>query len=893
MSRLSRFTNVLRRARVDREVDEEHRFHLEARIEQLVQQGMRRGDAEREASRRFGNRVLLREQSRDVKLLPALAGIGQDLGVAVRLLRREPIYTATVVLTLALCLGANAAIFSVVRSVLLRPLPYPDADRLVVAYDSFPGAGIARGGISVPSYYERAELPATFHSVALYRRREVDVGGSGSVERLAVQQVTPSFFRVLGVAPSRGRVLIEEEGQIGKTSVAVLSHAYWMRQFNGSAEAIGQSIQLNGVPHTVVGVMPPTFTFLDPSVRLWIPAAFTAQERGEEGRHSQNYDCIARLAGEVTVAAAQSKLDALNAAYLDRAGASRQALLNAGHRSVVVPLETDIVRNVQSALRLLWGAALFVLLIGAVNIANLALVRTGRRFKELATRHAIGASRARVVRQLMTETLLQTVIGGSLGLGCAWWSLAALSWLGVEDIPRGHEIGMDGVVIGVTLAPAALLGIAIAAVPALQLAGLDLSILLRGESRTTTVGRGARLARRTLVTAQVAIAFVLLVGAGLLLASFNRVLQVDPGFQPAHVLSGRINAPPSRYPDADALNAFSDRLVGGLRLLPGVEAAGGSSHLPFTGNALSSPIFAEGHQLAPGESVISPARLQVTVGYFEAMNVPLRRGRFFTASDTADAPRVVIVDEVLARKYWRDSDPIGRRMYLPQRPEDLVKPGPDVTWLQVVGVVGTVRLQGLIQGEDDRIGAYYFPYAQSPSRSVGLAIRATGDPAVLTAALRQTLVNLDPQLALYDVRSMSERVERSLDRRRTPMLLSMAFAGIALLLAAIGIYGVLAYQVSQRTREIGIRMALGSDPSGVIRLILSEGMVLIGTGLIAGLVGSVALRGVIASELYAVNPLDPIVVSVVAILLGVTAVAACIGPTLRAVRVSPTAALAK
>jgi predicted permease len=893
MSWLSRFTNVLRGARVDRELEEEHRFHLEARIEQLVHQGMSRADAEREASRRFGHRVLWREQSRDIKLFPGLADLSQDIRIGLRLLRCEPIYSAAVVLTLALCLAANAAIFTVVRSVLLRPLPYPDAERLVFAYDSFPGAGIERAGTSVPNYFDRAALPQTFLSVALYRARDMDVGDAGSVERLAVQQVTPSFFTVLGVPPLLGRVFIEDEGHLGKTSVVVLSHAYWMRQFNGSSAAIGQSIPLNGVPYTVVGVMPRAFTFLDPSVRLWIPAAFRAEERGEEGRHSQNHHFIARLADGVTVARVQSQVDALNAAYLERAGAMRQTLLNTGYRSIVVPLEADIVRNVRAALRLLWAAALLVLLIAGVNIANLALARTGRRLKELATRHAIGASRARLLRQLLTETLLQTLAGGALGLGAAWWSLAALSWLGVEDLPRAHEIRLDGVVIAVTLGQAALLGVAMAAAPALRLAGFEVGVLLKEDGRATTVGRGARCARWTLATVQVALAFVLLVGAGLLLISFNRVLQIDPGFRQAHVLSGRINMPTSRYADAAALRAFADRVLGRIRVLPGVEAAGGSSDLPLTGSTVRNPIFAEGHQRAPGESVVSPHRLQVTVGYLEAMNVALQRGRFFTDADTADAPRVVIVDEALARRFWPMGDPIGRRMYLPQRPEDILKPGPDVTRVQVVGVVGAVRLQGLIQGEDDRVGAYYFPYAQSPSRSIGLAIRATGDLAALTATLRRTLADIDPQLALYDVRSMTERVERSLDRRRTPMLISVAFAGIGLLLAAIGIYGVLAYQVSLRTREIGIRMALGSDARGVIRLILTEAVVLIGAGLIAGLAGSAALRGVIASELYAVSPLDPIIVSSVAIVVGLTAVVACIGPTRHAMRVSPAIALSK
>ena len=817
----------------------------------------------------------------------------QDLVFALRLLRRDRAYAAAVVLTLALCLGANGAIFTVVRSVLLRPLPYPGADRLVFTYDSFPGAGVERAGTSIPNHLDRAELPSVFDSAALYRSRGLDAGEAGAAERLIAQEVTPSFFQVLRAHPVQGRVFTETEAEEGKATVAVISHAYWHRQFGGSDNVVGRDLRLNGVRYTIVGVMPPDFVFLDPAVRLWIPATFSATDRAEESRYSQNYQGMARLAPGVTAAQAQSQLDALNARYLERAGPLKSALVNAGYRTAVIPLEADLVRNVRAALRLLWGGALFVLLIAAVNITNLALVRTGGRLKELATRHALGAARGRVARQLLTETVLLTAIGGAIGLALATWSLGGLSWIGLDELPRGHEIRMDGLVVAVTLCLALLLGVAIGAVPALQLAGINLNLALRDDSRTATSGRGARLTRRTLVVAQVALAFVLLVGAGLLLASFDRLLAVDPGFRSAHVLTGRVNPPTSRYGDDDALRAFADRALQRVRVLPGVEAAGITSNLPFTGDDSSSVIIAEGYQMAPGESVVSPNQLRATPGYFEAMHIPLKRGRFFTDGDAAGAPRVVIVDEALARKFWPNADPIGRRMYLPQRPEDVIKPGPGAIWLQVVGVVGSVKLEGLIEGEGARVGAYYFPYAQDPTRGLGLAIRTSGDPVAVTSAVRQNLAALDPQLAFFDVLAMPERVERTLDRRRTPMLLSVAFGAIALLLASVGIYGVLAYQVSQRTREIGIRMALGSDPMGVLRLVLREGAGLVGVGLIAGLAGAVALRDVISAELYAVEALDPIVIVAVTAMLALTSLIACFAPARRAARVNPVVALSQ
>jgi predicted permease len=815
----------------------------------------------------------------------------QDLVFALRLLRRDRAYTAAVALTLALCLGANGAIFTVVRSVLLRPLPYPAADRLVFTYDSFPGAGVERAGTSIPNHIDRTALPSVFDAVALFRPRGLDAGETGAVERLTAQEVTPSFFQVLRATPLRGRLFTEAEAQEGKANVALISHAYWVRQFGRDEAVVGRDLRLNGERYTVVGVMPAEFVFLDPDVRLWIPATFSARERSEDSRYSQDYESIARLAAGVSVAQAQSQLDALNARYIERAGALKDALVNAGYRTAVVPLEADLVRNVRGALRLLWAGALFVLLIAAVNITNLALVRTGGRLKELATRHAIGAGRGRVARQLLTETVLLTAVGGALGLGLAAWGLGGLSWIGLDELPRGHEIRMDGTVVAVTLGLALVLGVAIGAVPAMQLAGMNLNLVLREDGRTSTAGRGTRLTRRGLVVAQVALAFVLLVGAGLLLASFERLLAVDPGFRSEHVLTGRINPPSSRYGNDAALRTFVDRAMQRLRALPGVEAAGGSSNLPFTGDNSSSVILAEGYQMAPGESVISPNQLRATPEFFETMRIPLQRGRFFTDADTAESARVVIVDEALARKFWPNADPVGRRMYLPQKPEDVVKPGPGVIWLQVVGVVGSVKLQGLIEGEGARVGAYYFPYAQDPTRGLGLAIRTSGDPVALTSAVREILSSIDPQLALFDVAAMSERVERSLDRRRTPMLLALGFGGIALLLASVGIYGVLAYQVSQRRREIGIRMALGSDAIGVMRLILREGAGLVALGLLGGLVGAIALRGVIASQLYAIGALDPLVITAVTATLALTSMIACFGPARRASRVSPVVAL--
>jgi putative ABC transport system permease protein len=571
----------------------------------------------------------------------------------------------------------------------------------------------------------------------------------------------------------------------------------------------------------------------------------------------------------------------------------KTALINAGYSTKVVALDADLVRNVQAALRLLWGGVLFVVLIAAVNIANLSLVRASGRLKELATRNALGAARGRVARQLVTEALLLTVIGGTFGVLVGFWSLDALATLGLSDLPRAHEIRMDGTVLAFTLGLAVVLGIVIGIAPAVQLARVNLSNVLREDSRTGTAGRGARHVRRALVVSQVAIAFVLLLGAGLLLASFQRLLRVDPGFVAQHVMTARVNLLASRYADDAALRGYPNRALERLRALPGVDAVGATSFLPFSWDGSSSVVIAEGYTPAPGESVVSPNQLYVTPRYLEALRVQIKRGRFFTDADGGETTRAIIVDERLAQKFWPGADPIGRRMYLPQRVEDVVSPGPDVKYMQVVGVVGTVKLKGLIEGENARAGAYYMPYAQSPSREVSFAVRGRGDLSAITSAVQRAVVELDPDTTTYDVFTMSERVSRSLDQRRAPMVLSLVFGAVALLLASVGLYGVLAYQVNQRTREIGIRMALGSDTAGILRMVMTEGALLVAIGLGGGLLGAFVLRGVIASQLFGVGALDPIVLLAAFGVLGVTSLVACVGPARRAARVNPVVALSQ
>lgn len=816
--------------------------------------------------------------------------LGQDLRFALRLLLKDRAFTFTALLTLAICIGANATIFSVVNSVLLRPLSVPEPGRLVLLYNSYPRAGVERASNGVPDYYDRLRELEAFEEQALYNTRGLTIGIEGDPQRMLGMAATPSLLRILGARPVQGRIFADEEGEPGNDRKTVLTHALWLQLYGGSADAIGRELRVNGEAYTIVGVLPAGFEFLNPEVRLWIPAAFSAEEKSDDARHSNNWSMVGRLRAGATAAQAQQQLDALNARNMERFPHFKEILTNAGFHSVAVPLQEDLVRNIRSTLYLLWGGVLFVLLIGVVNITNLALVRSSGRAKELATRQALGAALGRLTRQLLTETVLLTVAGGVLGLAVGYWGVTALSALGLDRLPRGSEVRLDGVAVAFTLGLALAVGIVVAMVPVFSMRQVNLSQAFREESRGGTSGRVTRLVRRSLVTLQIGFAFMLLIGAGLLLASFQRVLAIDPGFKPGNVLTARVAPPPSRYADSQALRTFASRFLDRVRSVPGVQHAGITSSIPFGGDYSDSVILAEGYQMAIGESLISPFNTSVSPGYFETMGMALRRGRFFSESDTERAAGVVVVDERLARRFWGENSPLGRRMYSPGSAQDLTKPGPDSRWYTVIGVVSEIRISGLVE-TDDRVGACYFPLAQQPRRGMTLTVRGASGSAALVPAIRRELAALDPELPLYGVLTMEERMDETLVNRRTPMVLATVFAAVALFLAALGIYGVLAYQVTQRAKEIGIRMALGSDAWRVFRLILSEGLVLLGVGLGSGVVGALAIRSAMQSQLYGVGALDPVVLASVAGLLGLVSLTACAVPARRATRIDPLIAL--
>jgi predicted permease len=808
------------------------------------------------------------------------------------MLWKDKAFTVTAAVTLALCIGANTALFSVVHNVLLRPLAVPDSDRIMLTSNSYPKAGAdSLGNSGVPDYFDRLRDVSALEEQALLRTRSQTIDQNGSPTRVRMMQVTPSFFRLVRVSPMLGRIFTNDEGEIGQEKKAILSYALWQAGFGGDGQVIGRDVRMDGQPYTIVGVMPRDFSFIERDTMIWVPAAFTPEERSDDSRHSNNWMNVGRLRPGATHQQAQSQVDALNAANLKRFPQYAQLLVNAGFNSPVFRLQDFLVRDVKPTLFLMWGGALFVLLIGAVNVANLVLVRSRARVKELATRLALGAGRRRVARQLVTESVLLTLISAVGGLAIGYLALQFLGTLNIQDLPRGDEIRLDGVVVAYTIAVAAVMGIALGLIPVANVVPTNLTLVLREEGRTGTSGRGARTLRRVLVVTQVAFAFVLLIGAGLLLASFRRVLAVDPGYRPEGVLTASIRLPNSRYTDDTALASFGEEALRRVRALPGVTGAATTDWVPLSGDNNDSVILAEGYQMKPGESVITPAMVRVSDGYFESMGATLVRGRFFDRRDGAAALKVIIVDEKLARRFWPDQDPIGRRMYFPTDLDHIVAVTEKTVFYTVVGVIREMKLHDLAEGSKT-VGAYYFPQPQSPSRYLAFTLKTNGDPAALTAALRNTVSQLDPELPVFDVHTMEQRVAQSLTRRRSPVMLSLSFGIVALFLSAIGIYGVLAYLVTQRTKEIGIRIALGSSAGSIFELVLREGLLLIGAGFAGGALGALALRRSLESQLFGVSAFDPAVIGAVTLLLALTAALACVVPARRATRIDPVVALA-
>ncbi|HEX7051127.1 MAG TPA: ABC transporter permease [Longimicrobiales bacterium] len=816
----------------------------------------------------------------------------RDVRFGLKLLLRDRTFSLTVLLTLGVCIGANVAIYSVVETVVLSPLPFEQPDRLVTIYNSYPGAGAERGDNSAPDFFFRRERVAGLEEVALFQGSASTVGEAGRVERVRSLRVTPSFFPMLGVRAARGRTFLEEEMDPGREPTVILTHGYWQERFAGSPDVVGRSLRIDGVPTTIIGVLPEDFRMPQhPDIGFVLPLTFTPEQRTLHDWHSNSYAMLGRLAAGATIEQVEAQIAALNASLIEEVPLPNvaQLLADVGFHTVVVDARDDLVRDVEPVLFLLWGGVGFVLLIGCVNIANLMLARSQARMRELATRMALGAQRARLARQILTEAVVMGLLGGGVGIGLAAVGLRLLTVVGVDELPRGAEIGLNLAVLLYTVALALAAAVLFGAIPIVHLFRSDLNRVFREEGRGATASRAAVLLRGGLVAGQVALAFLLLVGAGLLLRSFRAALEVDPGFEPEGVLTAYIALPDARYPDGDARRAFADELLRRVRALPGVTAAGITDQLPFGSTHNNSAIRPADYEPPPGESILAPKSTTAGPGYFEAMGIDLVEGRTFDERDGPGDTRAIIIDEWLARRYWPDRSPLGQRMTqaVPGEAAD------DEDLYTIIGVVETIKHEDLTAAASDHVGAYYFSYRQRSVGSMALVVRTEAEPASLTGSIRAVLDRLDPELALFDVQALESRLAESLASRRTPMVLLLVFAGVALFLAITGIYGVLAYSVAQRTREIGIRMALGIPPTGAIQLVLRQGMTLTGAGLAAGAVAAFFLVRLIQSLLFGVRPMDPVVLVATAALLAVAAAAACMIPARRASRVDPVIALSQ
>ena len=806
-----------------------------------------------------------------------------EIRYGLRQLRNHPGFTMVALITLALCLGANLTIFAAVDSILLRPLPFPQSDRLVLLYNSYPNAGKPRDLASLTSYYERrGQIPAFEQVTALSTGTSV-VGETGSTEREDIERVTPEFFSLLGVPLAMGRAFHESEMTYQTDQEVILTDWYWREHFNADPNVLGKSVRSDGISRKIVGVLPPSFRFLSSRAGIYLPLSSEVGDRNTGARHSNNVVEIARLKPGITVTEAQAQIDAHNNAHAAEFSLAKEVTA-AGFHTVVTPLHADHVASIRPILLLLQAGSLLLLLIGGVNLVNLLLIRASDRVKELAVRQSMGASRWDVVRQVLTETVLLTMFGGLCGIVVGVGGVRLLTSLGADQLPLGANIVFDGRVAAIAFFGAVILGVLLALPIAWFNLSKHLAAALQSESRTGTVTRSAQRVRHVFTVAQITLAFVLLSGAGLLTLSLKRVMGISPGFRADHVITGQFNLPWNSYHDFPSLSRFIDPLVETASHQPGVVAFGGISSVPLTGEAGGNVITVIGREPQPGESVMAHSVYAVFGNYFSAMGIPLREGRFLQIADAKNNAAVCVVDEAFARHYWPHGGAIGQQLFL-----DAGIPSKDEPIFTIVGVVGAVKQLDLT--ENDTNGATYFPYVRRFNRSFFLAARTSLPPDSLALTLRKIVRDTNPEIPLNDIRSMETRMDESLTARRSPVVLTALFAGTALLLAAIGIYGVLSYSVAQRRREIGVRMALGALPKQVLAQFLNLGTRLLLLGSALGMVGAWGAGRAMQSVLYGVSGIQLGVLAATFAATVLVVLLACLLPARRAAKVDPMVAL--
>jgi predicted permease len=797
---------------------------------------------------------------------------------ALRSLRKNPGFTAVALLTLALCLGANLAIYAVVDAVLVRALPFPTPDRLVTLFNAYPGSGFGRSLTSLPNYFDRRGALPAIESLSLYQDANFIVGDTGAPQRVPSARITPEFFSTLGVPLAQGRAFTDAELTHQTAQVAILTDEFWRQHFNADPAVLGRTFLNDGLAVTVVGVLPPGFNYLAGRAQFFRPAAHAPEDRGMRYRHNNSWQMIARLAPGATLAQAQAQIDALNSRLLADDPSSAPFVRDAGFHTTVVPLHADHVRSVRLTLLLLQAGGAFLLIIGAVNLTNLLLIRASGRTKDLAVRQALGARRRHVATEVLCETLLLSAGGGILGCVLGSLGIDLLRLLGADRLPLGTQIAFDARVAGIGLAIACLLGIVLALPIIWFNLRARLASTLQTEGRGGTASRTVQGVRHSFIVAQIALAFVLLSSAGLLGLSLQRLLASAPGFSADHLLTGRVTLPWKAYQETGDRLAFVDRALSALRGLPGVTHAAVATGLPFTHQSSVSVVNVEGQPAAPGKPLPPHVLSWVSADYWPALRIPLLRGRFFEDADPQRGRRVCVVDQAFAEHYWPGADPIGRRISYSQDINIT-----DENAITIVGVVGEVK-QGDLAEPSGR-GMVYFPPQGAFTFSV--VIRTLLPSETLATAVRETFLAVDPGVPIDDLRPLQSRIDDSLVLRRSPAILAALFASVALLLAALGTYGVLAHAVSQHRREIGIRMALGARPRQIHVQFLRLGGRLLSAGLLLGLGGAWAAGRALSGLLYDTGPAPLGLLSLATALMAGVVFCAVFLPARQAAKVDP------
>jgi putative ABC transport system permease protein len=862
-----------RRARWDEEREREIQAYLEIETDENIARGMTPEEARYAARRKLGNPTLIREEIYRMNSLTFIESLWQDVRCGSRMLRKNAGFAMVAVLTLALGIGANTAIFSVIHAVLLSPLPYDHPDRITLVRESNPSKGFEQFSVSPPNYMDWKNAAGAFEQMASMSRGQFSYTGGAEPERLVGARVAASFFSVLGAQPELGRTFLPEDDVVGKAGVVVLSHGLWTQHFGSDPQVIGKSLTLDGESYRVIGVMQNGFQF-PRGVQLWLPSEFDERSLSPRARGAHYLTVIARLKPGASIEQAQAEM-----ASISKRLEQLYPNTNTGWTSKVVALNEATVRNIRPTLLVLFGAVGFLLLIACANVANLLLARATARQREIAIRFSLGANRLRIARQLLTESILLSGIACALGLLLAEWAMRALRALPPSTLPRAESIGLDLPVLGFAAAVAVLTALLFGFVPALQITRGAPSETLKEGGRTASAGRHG--VRSALVVLETTLALVLLVGSGLLFKSFLRLQTVDPGFQSRNILTANISLPKSKYSTDAQTIQFFDQLLERMQAVPDVKEAAVASGNPMDGSNLSF-VFAtkELQALAPADQP-SAGYYVVSPNYFHTLGISLLVGRYFTQGDFAGSPRVAIVSQAVAQRFFHDRSPIGQTIKIG------VGAG-DPPWREIVGVVGDVKDDGL--GEAATMTVYE-PCTQQVWSSMSLFLRSDSDPSHLASILRSQVMSIDKDQPVAEIATGEQLMSQAVAQPQLRTLLLSLFAGLALVLASLGIYGVMSNMVAQRTHEIGVRMALGAGQRSVLRLVLSNGMRLTLLGIALGTAGAFALTRLMKSFLFQVTPTDPATFLEVALFLFAVALLASYIPARRATRVDPVVAL--